>query len=151
VLVDPAHCARGIDRHWLVLSALIWLLVFAAILITTEIGGRGTRATYSLWRDGAHVDAVVTGLVPQDHGGCRFAYRVGAVGYTTVEESCPHSLRVGDRVIATYERLRPQVAALGRPGPQLRGQVMFLVGAPTALAFAVGFTLRRRHRRAARA
>jgi hypothetical protein len=111
----PVRSERDtIDRHWLVLSAMIWLLVF---LITTEIVGRGTRATYSLWRDGAHVDAVVTELVPQDHGGCRFAYRVGAVGYTTFEESCPHSLRVGDRVIATYERSRPQVSTLGRPGP----------------------------------
>jgi hypothetical protein len=123
-------------RRWVVVSIAMWLIFDAFIMLTTSFG---LIKEYRLMMQGAPVQAVVTKLERQNHGGCRFAYRVAGRGYETFGTRCPDPLQIGDTVHATFVRSDPQIATLGKPGHEFWGSAGFAIVAPTILAGLVGF------------
>ena len=84
--------------------------------------GSGWYGYYQLANDGVETDATLVAVQPQNHCLVRFTFEVDGRQYSGSGNEC--GVAVGEKVLITYLRSRPQNSCLGRAKNKLNNELM---------------------------
>ena len=142
---QPGSPRRRPGRRVFWFAAGAWLVAFMFFAVPGIVLG-GWADDYGLQTSGAQATATVTGLQPDNHGGCSYTYRVGRRLFSGSQEACP-AVGIGSHVEVTYLPSKPSVSVVGNGSGLLTSHVALSLVVPTVLALGVGATLSRRRLR----
>jgi len=126
-------------------ALFIWVIVFAFFAVPGLVVGNWVL-DYELEMSGQHTTGVIVESQPNNHGSCRYRYRVSARTFVGTDQNCP-IVTVGSPVEVTYSRSRPSVSVTGNGSGLLAGHLLIALLVPTFLAIGVGRMVARRSSR----
>jgi hypothetical protein len=108
---------------------LAWLTLAAAVVF--GLGSLNWRAYRGLAVRGVTCQASVTEITLSHHNTVRYTYLVDGRPYagqtqTGLPNPPPEQLKIGDKLIAYYDSIHPEISVLGDPNAILHNETLFI-------------------------